>query len=451
MSCLPMRHVRKIAVAAAMIVCATRLATADSDAPRAVAAWLAGPMEVRIALDRPVQPDIAKALVGRTIRVDESARGLESLGAPCAPPFSTSEGPTIAAARLEDDGRTLVLTTDPHPRPAVYFLAIPPRDASGALSAGSDRGVPYDLSGVDVRWSPGGGDARPAWVGWWPELSPDATRAATRGSVEHERGLALLAKPGRLTLSTLISLPPRKVSLRIASSQPIVEGVLGGENGEPKTDPSGESAIEFTLEATDDPIDLSLTLQTGHAQKPLTLNGTYRWDSKPPQRVRRGQLSVPWAPGAPAVAPMPPNPPDLAGGDPKRGEAVFFGDAAKCANCHQVGGKGGKVGPDLTDVFKRPLAEVYRDVAEPSTVIRAAYVPYTLALKDGRVLAGIVRAEGASAVRLTDTEAKVTIIPRADIEEFRPSATSVMPVGLVGAIGEANLRDLMAFLMKPKP
>ena len=73
--------------------------------------------------------------------------------------------------------------------------------------------------------------------------------------------------------------------------------------------------------------------------------------------------------------------------------------------------------------------------------INPDYVPYTIALKDGQVLAGTVRAEGADAIRVTDTEAKVTVVPRAEIEDLRASATSIMPVGLVGAIGEAKMRD----------
>jgi putative heme-binding domain-containing protein len=84
-------------------------------------------------------------------------------------------------------------------------------------------------------------------------------------------------------------------------------------------------------------------------------------------------------------------------------------------------------------------------------VIRPDYVPYTVALKDGRVVVGIVRAEGAGAVRVTDTDAKTTLVRRAEIEELRPSATSIMPVGLAGAIGEANLRDLVAFLTAAPP
>jgi putative heme-binding domain-containing protein len=208
--------------------------------------------------------------------------------------------------------------------------------------------------------------------------------------------------------------------------------------------------VAFPVEATGDPLDLALTVRTGEGGKLVSVQASYEYKSKPRQPLSRGILSVPWAPAPASMAPPPAPPPDFSTGDPKRGEAVFFGEAAKCGHCHQVAGKGERVGPDLTAVFERPAAEVYRDIAEPSAVIRPEFVPYTVALKDGRVLAGIVRAVGAGAIRLTDTEAKATVIARGDIDDLRPSATSVMPVGLVGAIGEANVRDLMAFLLQPR-
>ena len=50
---------------------------------------------------------------------------------------------------------------------------------------------------------------------------------------------------------------------------------------------------------------------------------------------------------------------------------------------------------------------------------------------------------------MTDTDAKSTVVRRDEIEEFRPSSTSIMPVGLAGALGDGPLRDLLAFLTHP--
>ena len=79
-------------------------------------------------------------------------------------------------------------------------------------------------------------------------------------------------------------------------------------------------------------------------------------------------------------------------------------------------------------------------------MIEPDFTTYTVATKDGQVMLGVVRAEGAAAIRVTDTNAKSTVVARTQIQEIRPSASSIMPVGLAAILGEAAIRDLIAFL-----
>ena len=51
-----------------------------------------------------------------------------------------------------------------------------------------------------------------------------------------------------------------------------------------------------------------------------------------------------------------------------------------------------------------------------------------------------------SRLRVTDTDARTTEVKRGEIDELRPSGTSIMPVGMAGALGEQKLRDLITFL-----
>ena len=128
------------------------------------------------------------------------------------------------------------------------------------------------------------------------------------------------------------------------------------------------------------------------------------------------------------------------------GEAVFFSDEAKCSTCHKVRGKGGAIGPDLSQASRNDAASIARDIQDPSAVMNQDYLPYTVALKDGRVLVGVVRAEGADHRHVRVTNPQSTTGPRAEVADIQPSRTSIMPVGLAGALGEARLRDLLAFL-----
>ncbi len=134
---------------------------------------------------------------------------------------------------------------------------------------------------------------------------------------------------------------------------------------------------------------------------------------------------------------------------PARGRTIFRGDQARCGQCHAFRGEGGQVGPDLTGIASKGRADIYRNIAAPSAVIEPDYTTYTVATRDGQVLSGVVRAEGADAIRVTDTNAKSTTVRRDNIQEIRPSTTSIMPPGLAAAMGDSAVRDLIAYLTSP--
>jgi len=309
----------------------------------------------------------------------------------------------------------------------------------------------YGLGGVGVKWKNSAPASSPrSWAGWWPDLDPGIARRLTLGSVVHQQSLSLLGQPGQLVLNTLFVLPKGRCTLRLVSNVPI-EAVIGGETVAGVNDPEGGQKLDRSLESTGEPVDLTVKLPTGVGPHPTTFRASYSRDENPKDvRLAHERLLVPWAATVPPVSTeLPRLPTELVGGDPSKGRSIFFGEQARCSACHAIGGKGGDVGPELGHQFERPPAQVYRDIAEPGFWVNPNYVAYTIALKDGRVLVGIVRTEGADRIRVTDTDAKTTVVRRSEIEEFRPSPTSIMPVGLGGTLGEGTLRDLLAFLTNP--
>lgn len=110
----------------AVVVLLWRLAGATAAAPpRVVLAWAAGPFEVRVAFDRPVGADVAREAVGKSINFDASRPTTRAKGQPKKDREGDRGSLRVAAARLEGGGRTLVLTTDPHPRAATYTIDLP--------------------------------------------------------------------------------------------------------------------------------------------------------------------------------------------------------------------------------------------------------------------------------------------------------------------------------------
>ena len=395
--------------------------------PKVVAAWPAGPMEVRVAFNLPVDPEVASRVVGRSIRFGEAPKPGE-VGRPGGEQGSLR----VAAARLADDDRTLILVTDPHPREATYRLALP-------AAKGPDVAVSYTLGGVEASFAVGS----EKWSGWWPSLDLEATLRATSGSAEHDRLRKLMGRPGTLTLQTLIAAPRGEATLRLEAFSPF-EATFGVESAKSTVSGSDHRAA-LKGESTGEPIYFNATFEKfGGGVRIRAAIG--------PEALPASAFVLPWAPPAPAPSPGSEVPASmLSGGDPARGEAVFLGEQAKCSTCHRVGEKGGVVGPDLSDLAGLDRAWVYRNIIEPSSSIHPDYVSYTVTMKDGRVAMGVVRAEGADALKVGDIDAKQTVIPRAEVEEIRPSPSSIMPVGLLGAIGEEKTRDLLAYLTAPRP
>ena len=227
------------------------------------------------------------------------------------------------------------------------------------------------------------------------------------------------------------------------------EATLGSESAQ--GDANGHATLR--VEASPEPTEFTATLTTPPTKPELSLRGVFTLataSGSPAQALPRSAYGVSWAPPTLPTPPTPPLPEALTtGGDPARGALVFAGEQAKCANCHQIRGQGGHVGPDLSNLSSASRAWLYHNIMEPSALIHPDFMSYTVALKDGRVSMGIVRAEGADSIRVGDIDAKFTSFPRAEVEEIRPSSSSIMPVGLLGAIGVEQTRDLLAFLTSP--
>jgi putative heme-binding domain-containing protein len=127
------------------------------------------------------------------------------------------------------------------------------------------------------------------------------------------------------------------------------------------------------------------------------------------------------------------------------GRAVF---AKTCAQCHKLFGVGGDVGPELTGSNRADLDYVLSNVLDPSALIGKDYLAHVVATADGRVLTGIIRAEDKDAITLVTANETLTI-PRDDIEESKPSNTSMMPEDLWTPLSDKEVRSLVAYLAGP--
>ena len=456
---------------------------ARKDLPVPVLAWAQGLREARVAFDRPLDPALIDGLAGKV--VIESGKHVaagdrfESLW----PGYRVVQD-QMRTARFElptrsiqvtPDRRTLVIATAPHEEPAGYAVTLPglgrpAAPAPGELPQAPETDVRYDLSGVGASWRPESeGDP---WSGWLPHLDLEAASALTRGSAEHEALWARARGPGELSLRTLLDLrwmlhpaiqpgsridheyPTERVKLAFRSRSRF--SVRIGE--EPPVAAAGGDA-EYAAEvsaAGADRVPVAIAIRPGEGSPDLSVSWSTAEDPRPRALPLRRVL-LPWAPAGraeapPGAAPAPAviDAPELAGGNWARGRRIFFGEEAACSRCHRVGGEGGDIGPDLSNLPHRDYGSVLRDITEPSFAIHPDHIQQVVLLADGAALAGSVRTRGDEYL-VGDSQGKVTRVARGDVISLEPSSTSSMPEDLPRLLGPERLRDLLTFLLAEPP
>ena len=133
----------------------------------------------------------------------------------------------------------------------------------------------------------------------------------------------------------------------------------------------------------------------------------------------------------------------LAQGDASKGRALF---TTVCAACHKMYGDGAAIAPELTGSDRRNLDYLLENIVDPSAVVPADYRIAIVKLKDGRTLSGVIPEQNDRTVTVQTPAERVSFL-RSDIAEMQQLSQSFMPEGLLTALGEENVKHLIAYLM----
>ncbi len=449
----------------------------DSKSPQPALAWSAGPGEVRVAFDKPLDPAHLKDLVKQT-RIEQgvyvrAGDRFETLFPPYAivqmqratPRFDVP----VLSAQVTPDQRTLVLSTRSTTEAMSYAITLPGlgrSSKSGAMSQHATVDVGYDLHGVHAEFKGVNGEA---WAGWLPHLDLDVSRAFTETSAEHAAFWKLLDKEGSLILKTKLNLwnmlrpalqpgttidydwPEETVALTFSGAG-LRRALTTNLSPEQKVYEKNDVAIYRFKAKEGELIPLELQLRTGKQPAALHVSFATNEDARP-RAIPLGRFHMPWASlKKEEIAQR--DIPEIKGGNWHRGKQLFFGDAAQCSRCHVVRGEGGKLGPDLSNLVQRDYDSVLRDIRTPSAALNPDHLTYVVALKDGRTLTGTLRSDG-NKLFVGNNEGKETPIENDNIDQLGTSPVSVMPEGLDKKLAPDDLRDLMTFLltesMQPAP
>lgn len=140
---------------------------------------------------------------------------------------------------------------------------------------------------------------------------------------------------------------------------------------------------------------------------------------------------------------------EVVAGNPRAGEALFFGKAG-CAGCHEVSGRGGIVGPDLSEAAAMPADALLKKIQDPSDVARKRRGPrvgtVSVTTASGAMVEGIRRNEDSFTLMLTDRTGKLHVFDKQGLKERKDSAVSMMPGDFAARFSATELQDIVAYL-----
>jgi uncharacterized repeat protein (TIGR03806 family) len=121
-----------------------------------------------------------------------------------------------------------------------------------------------------------------------------------------------------------------------------------------------------------------------------------------------------------------------------------------CIQCHKFAGEGGSVGPDLSGIGRRlSTRDLLEAILLPSKSIAEGYALTELKLKSGEAVTGRIEREDANVVSIRPLAANEegVSIRKTEIKERTISKISNMPSGMLNTLDEAQIFDLLAYLM----
>jgi len=134
-------------------------------------------------------------------------------------------------------------------------------------------------------------------------------------------------------------------------------------------------------------------------------------------------------------------------GNAERGLAVF---KKTCSVCHQVGGVGYRVAPDLASVKNKSPADLLIAILDPNREAQPNFNVYTVVTDQGQTFTGIIAAETANSVTIRRAESKEDVILRSNIEDLISTGVSLMPEGLEKDLTQQDFADVIEFIKTMK-
>ena len=139
--------------------------------------------------------------------------------------------------------------------------------------------------------------------------------------------------------------------------------------------------------------------------------------------------------------------PEKVPGDPKRGQDLYR-TKGRCAQCHIVGGQGGSLGPELTEIgSRRSAAHLRATVLDPESRLPQGFLQVRLVTKEGARMTGLRLNEDIFSIQVRDLNGGIHSFVKQDLKELqRDTGKSPMP-SFRAVLSASEVDDLVAYLV----
>jgi putative heme-binding domain-containing protein len=134
-------------------------------------------------------------------------------------------------------------------------------------------------------------------------------------------------------------------------------------------------------------------------------------------------------------------------GNTQQGAAVFAGKGG-CLKCHMMNGKGGTVGPDLSNIGAQITLKHLRESLTQEGPIPADYRPITVITKSGETIEGIAKNEDGFSVQMLDLHDKLRLYDKSELKSVDHGKKSLMPHNYDKVLTPEEYQDLVAMLAR---